>query len=115
MTHSLNNSHLIQSSLHFATNDKTTDIETILSFVIGYTKKKVISRGQRLAKTAGLKKEDLKSAAKSLFRINTGSGEYLKIENRLRHEDLIEASDTLCSVADELLRNVAGAGTSSDQ
>ena len=95
--------------------DNTTDIKIILSLVIEYTKKKVISRGEKLAKFAGLKKEDLKPATKNLFGVNTASKEYLKIENRLRDEDLIGSSDTLYEIADTLLRDVAGAARSNSQ
>lgn len=79
----------------------------ILSLVVEYTKSKIISRCQKLAKAHQLSPQSQKLGEQNLPKLDTSTTKYLELEQQLKQREIIPADHHLYAFLDDLLRGIA--------
>jgi len=82
----------------------------VLTPVIDYTKAKVISRCQKLAKEHGLSRQSQKLEVQNLLKLDTSATKYHELEQQLKQRKILQANRHLYEFLDNLLRGIARVG-----
>jgi len=79
----------------------------ILPHVVDYTKRKIVSQCQKLAKQYGLSQQDQKLDVQNIMNVDTRTIAYQRLEAQLRQRSVIKPNRRLVDYLDALLRGIA--------
>jgi len=89
----------------------TTPAMDILPDIVDYTKRKIVSRCQKLARHYGLNQENQKLGVENLMNVDTRTVGYQRLEGQLKRRSVIKPERRLVDYLDALLRGIARVDT----